>query len=570
VIDHPDYEALEPEVAVAGESVHLGRITPVYPLREGLRQRVLREAVYEAVSRVGGAEIPDLLPPPSPGGPFAGMGRAGALQAVHFPSDEAGLERARRYLALEEFFVLQVEVLGRKRAREALPGASRCGDGALLEEFLARLPFALTGAQRRVIAEVRADLAAPRPMHRLLQGDVGSGKTLVAAAAVLLAAEAGAAAALMAPTQILAEQHFLNFQRWFVPLGLRVELRAGGRRGARGPGGGAGAGPDLPGTGAPPPDLVVGTHALLYERGASDGLGLVVIDEQHKFGVAQREALAGQGLAPDVLVMTATPIPRTLAMTVYGDLDVSVLDELPPGRGEVVTAVRSGVAREEVVKFLKSRLGEGRQAYLVYPLVDESESLSAEAAVAEFGPWCEALDPFPCGLLHGRMSALAKEEVMAQFRAGALRVLVATSVIEVGVDVPNATVMLVFSAERFGLAQLHQLRGRVGRGAHKSHCVLFAGGPVPDRLRLLESTSDGFAVAEEDLRLRGPGEVLGTAQSGVSGLRLGDLSTDGALVRTARRLAAEVLEGDPGLTAPGHAALASVVAGGLLRRSPPA
>jgi len=360
--------------------------------------------------------------------------------------------------------------------------------------------------------------------------------------------EAGFQAALMAPTQILAEQHFLVLQRWFGGLGVRVGLRTGARADDA-------SLPLFDGCPDGPPQVLVGTHALLYESTDFENLGLVVVDEQHKFGVAQRGKLVARGIVPDVLVMTATPIPRTLTMTVYGDLDVSVLDELPAGRGKIVTAVRPGAKVTDVAKFLKEQLVTGRQAYIVYPLIDESESLDAGAAAAEFEKWEKRLNPHRCALLHGRIPPAEKEAAMADFRGHKVGVLVSTTVIEVGVDVPNANVMVIYNAERFGLAQLHQLRGRIGRGSHKSYCILVCdkkNQEALDKLDVLARTSDGFEVAEADLHLRGPGDVLGTAQSGLPGLQLGDLLADRPLVRLARKLAAETLAADPDLATDEH------------------
>ena len=548
VMDHPEYEILNdsPEEA----AIHLERIAPVYGAREGVPQKTLRRAVYLILEHLTDDSVPDLLPEPSQGGDFAGLGRASAFRAIHFPGSMEAMERARRYLALEEFFAMQLNVLQRRARWEALAGAAHCGPGELLDRWLATLPFSLTGAQSRAISEIRADLAATRPMNRLLQGDVGSGKTFVAMAAMLLAVESGCQAALMAPTQILAEQHFLNFRRWLEPLGLRIGLRTASRKED-------GFLPLFSG-GENRPHMLIGTHALLHGDSELADLGLAVIDEQHKFGVEQRGRLVRRGTAPDVLVMTATPIPRTLTMTVYGDLDVSVIDELPAGRQPVVTAVRENPDPAQMASFLRERFSEGRQAYLVYPIIEESETLSLKAATQEHAAWVKRLAPRAVGLLHGRLAPAEKEDVMRRFREGEFHALVATSVIEVGVDVPNSTVMIVFEAERFGLAQLHQLRGRVGRGGHRSYCILAASGKNPEglaRLKTLETTSDGFAVAEADLRLRGPGNLLGTAQSGVAGLRLGDLMRDIRLVKTARRLAAEVIGKDPELLLPEHAAL---------------
>lgn len=545
-IDHPEYEILTADPAEA--FIHQKRIVPVYHAREGMQQKQLRSAIYQLLEQITDEAMPDMLPTPSERGDFAGMSRALALRHIHFPASMEEMEAARRYLALEEFFALQLNVLHRRHTWQGLRGTARTGPGELYQQWRALLPFPLTGAQERVIAEIREDLAKPHAMNRMLQGDVGSGKTFVALAAMLYAVESGCQAALMAPTQILAEQHYLNFRRWLEPLGIRLALRTGSRREET-------ALPLFDGA-EETPQILIGTHALLSGDDALTNLGFVVIDEQHKFGVEQRARLVRQGAAPDVLVMTATPIPRTLTMTVYGDLDVSILDEIPAGRQPIVTAVREEPDTAQVTAFLKEQFAAGRQAYLVFPLVEESESLAVRAATAEFEKWKKCLSGYEVALLHGRVSGEEKEAVMQRFRSGTVQALCATSVIEVGVDVPNATVMIVFDAERFGLAQLHQLRGRVGRGQHRSYCILVATGENPeavDRLRTLEKATDGFAVAEADLLLRGPGDILGTAQSGLPGLKLGDLVRDARLVRTARRLAADILSADPPLSRPENA-----------------
>ena len=546
VIDHPEFEILND--TPAGEaSIHLQRIAPIYGARDGVPQKTLRRAVWQLLEALEDESVPDLLPEPSAEGEFVGQSRAQALRAIHFPKTHTDKDRARRYLALEEFFLLQLKVLRRRQDWDALAGTGRCGPGKLLKHWLAALPFPLTGAQLRSIAEIRADLALPRPMNRLLQGDVGSGKTFVAMAAMLLAVESGCQAALMAPTQILAEQHYINFRRWLDPLGLRIGLRTASRKED-------GFDPLFSG-GNTRPQILIGTHALLHGDSELPDLGLAVIDEQHKFGVEQRARLVRQGTAPHVLVMTATPIPRTLTMTVYGDLDVSLIDEMPAGRRPIVTAVREQPDAAQIASFLKLQFEAGRQVYLVYPLIDESDSLDLKAATKEHAAWEKRLAPHAVGLLHGRLKPDEKESVMRRFRANELHALVATSVIEVGVDVPNASVMIIFEAERFGLAQLHQLRGRIGRGAHKSYCILATSGKNPEgleRLQTLAATSDGFAVAEADLLRRGPGDLMGAAQSGIGNLVLGDLVRDTALVRLARRLATQILSTDPRLEQAGH------------------
>ncbi|MDB6133860.1 MAG: recG [Verrucomicrobiales bacterium] len=554
IIDHPEYEILN-DTDEEEAAIHLERIVPVYHMRGGVPQKTLRRAVHRILDHLEDGAVPDLLPVPSVQGEFAGQSRGQAWRRIHFPESMEAADRARRYLALEEFFVLQLQVLRRRRQWESLAGAAHCGPGHLMRRWLESLPFALTGAQQRSIDEIRGDLARPAPMNRLLQGDVGSGKTFVAMAAMLLAVESGCQAALMAPTQILAEQHYLNFRRWLEPLGVRIGLRTASKK----------EDAFLPlfseGTvagGDSRPQILIGTHALLHGDAELPELGLAVIDEQHKFGVEQRARLVCQGRAPDVLVMTATPIPRTLTMTVYGDLDVSLIDEMPAGRRPIVTAVREQPDLNQVASFLKQQFAAGRQAYLVYPLIDESESLDLKSAVKEHAFWEKKLAPDAVGLLHGRLSPAEKDEVMRRFRENDLQALVSTSVIEVGVDVPNASVMIVFEAERFGLAQLHQLRGRIGRGAHRSWCILTASGKNAEgleRLHILAKTNDGFEVAEADLRQRGPGDVLGTAQSGLAGLALGDPVRDVRLIRLARRLAVEVTASDPDFLLPKHASL---------------
>ncbi|HEX5791346.1 MAG TPA: ATP-dependent DNA helicase RecG, partial [Luteolibacter sp.] len=464
--------------------------------------------------------------------------RIDALRQVHFPESIEQAQAARKRFALEEFFSIQLNVLWRRSRHQELQGRVLGKRTALLKAFYHSLPFDLTGAQKRSIHEIIDDMRAPRPMNRLLQGDVGTGKTFVAMAAMLLAVDSGCQAALMAPTQILAEQHFLTFRRWLEPLGVRVLLRTAARQESS----------HLELDGAP--QMIIGTHALLHDSELFADLGLVVIDEQHKFGVAQRAALIGRGVVPDVLVMTATPIPRTLTMTLYGDLDVSLLDERPAGRGKVVTRVRVSPKQTDVTSFVKEQLEEGRQAYLVYPLVEESDATNLESATEAHAKWSKRLGTYSVGLLHGRLRPEEKEQVMAGFREGRIHALVATSVIEVGVDVANASLMVLHHAERFGLAQLHQLRGRIGRGSHHSYCILLTDSKEPEaleKLRVLERSSDGFVIAEADLEMRGPGDLLGTAQSGLSELRFTDFLADTALLREARSHAEEVMGEDPGL-----------------------
>ena len=536
-MEHPEFEVIENDEDI---SVHFRRITPIYPATEGLPQRVFRSLIYRVLENLALDSVPTLLPK----GVNLGT-REHALHEIHFPTTEAQRDAAREHLVFSEFFAMQMLIASRRAAAAVRSGQAHAGSGELLEKFLRGLPFDLTDAQARVIEELRRDLSSTQPMNRLLQGDVGSGKTVVAIAALLLAVEAGFQTALMAPTQILAEQHYAVLCRWLEPLGVRLALRTGARQEE------SGALPlfdEVAGNDAP--DIIVGTHALLYEGVSFENLGLVVIDEQHKFGVSQRARLTAREPAPDVLVMTATPIPRTLTMTVYGDLDVSVIDEMPSDRGKIITAVRERTKLPEVLTFMRGQLEAGRQAYIVYPLIDESEKLDVKAAAAEFELWRERLRPFRCDLLHGRIPAPEKQSIMEQFRRGETSALISTTVIEVGVDVPNATLMLIENAERFGLAQLHQLRGRIGRGAHKSYCILLSEEKSPEtvaKLAVLEKTSDGFEVAEADWDMRGPGDLLGTAQSGLPALKLGDLKKDASIMRQARAAASAIMIGDPGL-----------------------
>jgi len=559
-MDHAETEVIE-----SGEErfIHFDRITPIYPLTEGLPQRWLRGLIWRTLERFGKQIVePTFRVPPSGGRrdgsqrqsapPEGGTpnlpGRAQAIRLLHFPETLDDMNLARRRLALDEFVKLQVRMQERRKQFQVKAAALPCGgdQNRLIKPFLAQLGFQLTAAQTKVLREIRADLAGAHPMRRLLQGDVGSGKTVVAACAALMAIESGFSVALMAPTEILAEQHFANFRRWFEALSVPVELQTGSRKTAnteqstsnteRGSGAHPASGIQHPAS------LTIGTHALLTEGFGIPNLGLVIIDEQHKFGVAQREELVRKGRYPHVLVMTATPIPRTLGLTLYGDLDVSVIDELPAGRGCIKTFVRSAEKLPQVWEFVRQQLAAGRQAYVVYPRVEETDAGSVKAVLKEFENVKARLAPFRVGLLHGRLAAREKEAVMTAFRSGAVKALLATSLIEVGLDVPNATVLLVENAEQFGLSQLHQLRGRIGRGAADAYCIFVAAAETPEarqRLRVLEETSDGFRIAEADLKLRGPGELLGRQQSGLPRFRFGNLAEDLDLIQRARELAAQ-------------------------------
>ncbi len=534
-MDHPETEVIE-----TGEenSIHLNRIVPIYPLTEGLPQRWLRALIWRTLAEFG-AGIADC----HPGIPVIDLpSRAQAVHDLHFPAELAEFERARQRLALDELLDFQLEIQRRRQALQRNARALPCGgDNRLIRPLLKQLKFTLTEAQARVLRELRRDLAGDQPMRRLLQGDVGSGKTVVAGCCALMAIESGFSVALMAPTEVLAEQHYRTFQGWFAPLGIGVALQTGSRKLPANQGSGLAAAKQPASDGSPAaPHLVVGTHALIEDGFGLEKLGLVIIDEQHKFGVTQREKLVRKGIYPHLLVMTATPIPRTLGLTLYGDLDCSVLDQMPPGRGRVRTYVRSAAAMPKVWEFVRGKLAEGRQVYVVYPLIDESEKAGLKAVTAEYENLEKQLTPWKIGLLHGRLSAEAKDRVLDGFRAGELHVLLATTVIEVGIDVANATIMLIENAERFGLAQLHQLRGRIGRGAHESFCILVADLKTPvarERLQVLEETVDGFRIAEADLQLRGPGEFLGQQQSGLPRFRFAELARDLALVERARGLA---------------------------------
>jgi ATP-dependent DNA helicase RecG len=535
-MDHPESEIIE-----AGEEsfIHINRIAPVYPLTEGLPQRWLRGLIWRTLNKF---ESHIVEPRPAPDLKFFPT-RANAVRMIHFPEELTDVEIARRRLALDEFVEFQIQIQSRRRNFEVRAHALPCrGDNRLMKPFLAQLGFKLTRAQTNALREIRVDMGGAHPMRRLLQGDVGSGKTVVAACTALMALESGFNVALMAPTEILAAQHFRNFSRWLEPLDVRVELQTGSRKTveSREPGAGSQRRHS-------PPTLFIGTHALVESGFTVERLGLVIIDEQHKFGVAQREQLVRKGNYPHLLVMTATPIPRTLGLTLYGDLDVSVIDELPVGRGGVKTFVRAADKLPKVWEFIREKIAGGRQAYVVYPRVEEQDTAGdIKAVTKEFENVRQLLAPFRAGLLHGRLKSGEKEGVMAAFRANQVQALVATALIEVGLDVPNATVMLIENAERFGLAQLHQLRGRIGRGAHESFCILISGaktGEARERLRILEETTDGFRIAEADLKLRGPGELLGRQQSGLPRFRFGNLVDDLDLIRCARALAAPAAEG---------------------------
>ena len=548
---HPQYKVVAPDELNLATS-----LTAVYPTTEGLAQSRLAKVVQSALARLPDDPQLEILPV-ALRERFGLVPLRSALLEVHQPrpdSDLAALlERrhpAQRRLAFDELLAHQLAMrLNRKRLQ--LFGAPPLPPAPVRHvQFCKALPFALTGAQQRVVAQITADLAQPRPMLRLVQGDVGSGKTVVAALAALQAISAGRQVALMAPTELLAEQHLRNFQRWFGPLGIDPVWLAGKVKGrARLQALAAVVG------GAP---LVIGTHALMQENVQFAALGLVVIDEQHRFGVHQRLSLRDKGLSgtevPHQLVMTATPIPRTLAMVAYADLDVSVIDELPPGRQPVRTVAIDGVRRAEVVARIRLACASGRQAYWVCTLIEESDQLQAQAAERSYEQLCAALPELQIGLLHGRMKAVDKQDCMNRFSAGQLQLLVATTVIEVGVDVPNASLMIIENAERLGLSQLHQLRGRVGRGATESACVLIYQSPLSQlaraRLQILRESNDGFRIAQADLEQRGPGEFLGTRQAGFASFRVADLVRDQDQLPQVREMADQLLDQMPEVVTP--------------------
>ena len=529
-------------------------LAAVYPQTEGLSSGQIARCVARALEEADPLE--EFLPPELLAR-FKLPGRWQAVRDIHRPASMAAAQAARRRLVFDELFTLQLG-LGLLRSR----GAAKAGavmKPADLGPFWSSLPFAPTGAQRRAAGEICGDMTKTAPMNRLLQGDVGSGKTLVAAAAVYTAYKNGWQSALMAPTEILAAQHAETFHRLLSPFGVRVALVTGGMKAAA-------RRAALAAIAAGEAGLVVGTHAVIGEGVQFKALGLAVVDEQHRFGVRQRGLLAGKAAQPHVLVMSATPIPRTLALLVYGDLDISVLDELPPGRKPVKTYAVGGEKRRAMYGFLEKQIAAGRQAYIVCPLVEESGAESAgdlAAAATYYTEVAKALLPGRrVGLMHGRLKAKEKAAVMEDFKAGKLDALVSTTVIEVGVDVPNATVMVIENAERYGLSALHQLRGRVGRGAAESFCILVSdhgGEAVRDRLRFLCSTQDGFAIAKYDLEHRGPGDFFGDRQHGLPTLRLASLTTDTRTLAAAHASAAGLLKADPALAAPEHRALAGQV-----------
>lgn len=545
VMMQPKFEIM-PEAGESGkDSLEMGRITPIYEAIGTLSPPILRRLIWTALAETDGG-IPECLPP-SVLKKNKLPGRGESLRQTHFPESVPSLEDlahfrtpAQARLIFEEFFTVGVAMTLKRRRQKWLPGIKLQITEKTRQTVKRILPFHPTAAQKRVLKEIVDDMTSPHPMSRLLQGDVGSGKTIVALEAAVVAIENGYQVALMAPTEILATQHYLYCKHLLSPLALDVDLLISSRT----PKEKAEIKRNLASGSLP---LVVGTHALIEPDVDFDRLALVIVDEQHRFGVMQRYGLIRKGRAPHVLVMTATPIPRTCALTAYGDLDFSVIDEMPPNRTPVATRVYAGRDRAQAFEFIRRKVESGEQAYVVYPIIEESKKLDLKPAVQMHEHLSKVVYPgFRVGLLHGRLPREEKESVMRRFRAGEVDVLVSTTVVEVGVDVPNATVMLVEHAERFGLAQLHQLRGRIGRGAGKSFCLLIADGPrsevADERLRILAETSDGFKIAEMDLKLRGPGEFLGTRQWGLPAFRIANLLRDQKILEWARREAAQFVE----------------------------
>ncbi len=545
----PQFEILpEDAAAEGGNSLEINRVVPIYESISSLGPRVLRRLVSSALEGLDG-RIPDHLPP-SVIARNKLVDRARAIRQTHFPPSENDLALvsafrtpAQMRLIFEEFFSVGAGLALKRRKAKALPGVEFQVKDAARAAIRKILPFHPTAAQKRVLREIVEDMRSPRPMNRLLQGDVGSGKTIVAIQAAILAMENGYQVALMAPTEILAVQHYLYIKQLFRPLDYRVELLFSARKAAEK----SAIKRDLA---AGAVNLAVGTHALIEEDVNFARLGLVIVDEQHRFGVLQRAELMRKGYHPDVLVMTATPIPRTLALTLYGDLDFSIIDELPPHRTPIMTNVIEESERERAYKFLREKVKRGEQAYVVCPVIEEGGKLDLKPAVRMYEQLAQVVFPeFHLGLLHGRLPSAEKEDVMQRFKRGEVQILVSTTVVEVGVDVPNATVMLIEHADRFGLSQLHQLRGRIGRGSRKSHCILMAGEKrsevAQERLDTMAATTDGFRIAEIDLKLRGPGEFFGTRQWGIPAFRVANLLRDQEILEWAKREAADFVANPP-------------------------
>jgi len=554
-------EVIHPQVEFLQEGQKAkGHVLPIYPLTEGVGQRDLQKIQVQALRELKDAATEYL--------PKEILGAKGfppfyqALREIHYPTKE-DLQKLKNRTSpflhrfiFEEFFFFQLAMALKRGVTKKEQGISFHVDGPLFHKLLGSLPFPLTDAQKRVIEEIRGDMASPQAMNRLLQGDVGCGKTIVAFLAMAIAVDSGHQVALMAPTEILAEQHFFGMRDMLAPLGIKGAILVSGlskRERAS----------VLTGLASGALEVVVGTHAIIQEDVEFKSLGLVIIDEQHRFGVLQRASLRRKGTQPDLLVMTATPIPRTLALTLYGDLEVSTIDEMPKGRQNIKTRVVREYQREKICQLIMEELAAGRQAYIVYPLIEESEKLQLPSVLEMYPKITQAFTPYKVGLLHGRMSREEKEKVMREFKEGNIHLLVSTTVIEVGIDVPNATVMMIEGAERFGLSQLHQLRGRVGRGRHASRCLLMVSNRPSQvsrtRLRVMEKTTDGFRIAEEDLKIRGPGDFLGVRQSGLPPFKVADLVRDASILQEARQAAFELVDKDPKLEDPQYRGIREIL-----------
>ncbi len=557
-INSPEYEILDDNNEKdenPDENINIGRIVPIYPLTESITQKFLRKTIYSLLNQYAD-KIPDIIPEEiKTKYSFPILNKI--LYEVHFPTNLSSLKKARERLVYEEFFLLEL-ALGKRRVEiKILPGISFSVHSTLITGFTQSLPFKLTNAQKKVLDEIFADMESPQPMLRLLQGDVGSGKTIIAIYAMLVCCANGYQCALMAPTEILAEQHYMTLKNLLSNTLLKSALLVGKIKQSE-------RDKLYNSIGNGEINIVVGTQALIQEKVNFHKLGLVIIDEQHRFGVIQRSKLVQKGNNPDILVMTATPIPRTLALTLYGDMDVSIINELPPGRIPPLTRWSKEEKRNIIYDFIRKQINEGRQVYIVYPLVEESEKIDLKAATE----MAEHLtrDIFPelkVQLLHGRMKAEEKDNIMNNFKNKKIDILVSTTVIEVGVDVPNASIMLIEHAERFGLSQLHQLRGRIGRGSYKSYCILLTGKMLGEegvqRLKIFTQTTDGFRIAEEDLNIRGPGEFMGTKQHGIPDFKIANLLRDGEILTKARRDAFAIIEKDNTLSSPAYLLLKSFI-----------
>ncbi len=521
--------------------IHTGRIIPIYSSTEGLSQKQFRSIMYSVVNNYA-----PLLQDPIPPEIISELNLPGlkeSILSVHFPPSTSSIEDLNKgtspyhkRLIFDELFTFQIGLALIKKSEVLEKGISFAPNGSLTNKLINKLPFRLTAAQERVFNDILKDMQSPKPMNRLLQGDVGSGKTIVALLSMLSAVECGYQTALMAPTEILAEQHFINIHNLVKDLGLRIHLLTGSTKNK-----------DLDNISSGYSDIIIGTHALIQEGVSFKKLGLIVIDEQHRFGVMQRAILRKKGINPDTLIMTATPIPRTLALTLYGDLDYSVIDELPPNRSPIITKLFYEKNKSQIYSLIEQETNKGRQVYIVYPLIEESEKTDLKSAITGAERLKTLFPHLKIGLIHGKMKPLEREQVMREFKNGDINILVSTTVIEVGVDVPNATLMVIIHAERFGLAQLHQLRGRVGRGSNQSYCILLSyGGGEESRKRLqaMVRTTDGFEIAEEDLKIRGHGEFFGVRQSGMPDLKIANLLRDSKILEVARKYAFSLIEKD--------------------------